>query len=118
MIVSTNKQTGKLIEAQSDADAATMLANAVVMGFDPANVTVQTVDDATFQTMLAAVNPPPRRGVDRFTVIARIKAAGKLVSGSIPAIVQIVAKDKIFADDADVISLIQSIGLDPTTILG
>lgn len=117
MIVSINKQTGLMIEGQSASDVTTMLKNAVAMGFDPANVDVQTVDDATFQALLAAVNPSPRRRVDRFTVIARIKAAGKLAAGSLTAIVQIIAKDKIFADDSDVIALIQSIGLDPNTIL-
>lgn len=118
MIVSINKQTGKMIEGQSDADAATMLSNAIAMGFDPTNVDVQTVDDATFQTMLAAVNPVPRRKVDRFTVVARLKASGKLAAGSFGPIIQIIAKDVIFADDADVITLLQSIGADPNVILG
>lgn len=125
MIVSINKQTGLLIEGQSHADAATMLANAVAMGFDPANVDVQTVDDVTFNALLAAVNPPPRRLIPKSVIVDRLHAAGKLDAAraaldaaSLYTRERWNTRDSIYSDDLDAVALIKAIGGDPDAILG
>lgn len=54
MKVSINVQTGLMIESQSDADDATLTANAVALGIPQVDVRIQTVTDTQLAALISA----------------------------------------------------------------
>ena len=65
MRICTRTSTGKIIEAQSDATEGTLIANAVLAGFQAGDVTEAVVSDAEYAARMAAQAPAPPSAGDR-----------------------------------------------------
>ena len=77
MRVCVEISTGNLIEAQSGDDAGldVLVSNAVACGYSADAVKAYVADDAQFQALLVASNPPPPKSVLAQDLMAQITVA-------------------------------------------
>jgi len=59
MRILTNKETGELIEAQSDATEGTLIANAVAAGMSASDVVESVVSDEEYAALRKSMEPKP-----------------------------------------------------------
>lgn len=116
--------TKRMLGAQSDASDATLIQDAEAQGFARDKVEIRDISPAELSTILADLNAPARK-VRKSIITARVTAAGKIdqamsVLMSKPALfARWVASDRgdVNATDADTITFLQALGLDPAVIL-
>ena len=114
--------TGRLIEAQSDADDETLLGNAERQGYAREAVTVRDLGAGDLAALLASA---PARRVRKSVITARVTTAGKIDAAmqtlmSRPALfARWVAPDRgeVNADDPETVAFLNALGLDPAAIL-
>jgi hypothetical protein len=119
------KIEGKFVLLSAEEEATARADPNSIFGVDSGFGLVLEADDAADLRAAAAAYQPPRRLVLKSLIITRLHGAGKLVAAKAALDSDLYARERwyapdkpaVYADDAEVLALLNAIGADPAAIL-